>query len=708
MHLPRLRNLLGELYSDVTSIRRVLDDAEIELTRIDFASGRVDNIWYSALQEAEKSDKLKQLIAVVIQEYPNNQAIRDLTKQLATNEPSAGQQHRVWIIGVAATVALVGLLGFGIYHADWSPWHQAKRATIAQPTLCTTLQPCLLIADFAPMGDELADEITRKTRATLMDSSRFQDASVQVMPAGLITSTVDAQQLVGRERAQVLVWGELFHNFQELTIHVALTDQLGIDEDRAIRPYRIHRFDDVTQQIRCSGTCFTDLNSVSALIDQLSSVIAYTATGLVYYANDQPEAASTAFGQALACAGEDFATKQENGENAESVVDTDWVAPPSTSPGSALSSTSCPLQQALLQSIDGLDPTALYYYSGQANILTGDYRTAIDLLQRAVEHNSQDPAPHIALAIAYQNWLDQDDAPKALDALTTATGKVEAESNRLIAQQASATELATVMYELGLIAELRHDWQTATTHYDNAVAKFGIDNPDAYIAMVALGRVQRLTGNIRAAEQTLQNATRLDEHVPWAWLELAQLHAGTSAAELDLVQARAAAPNQAYVDIIEAELCNSWAAFPACAQKAYEQALIKRPQSGWLYDLVGTFYQLGEPHLDYQSWEKAAEYFRQAVALRPHSPWTQERLAFALFQTEAYGDAAEHFALSLALSHPNTVSTARICMLGQAQMEASLNEKAIANLQLCLGGIEDVNQRSMVEGWLNEVKTRMD
>lgn len=595
-----LRRQLAELYSNIPDIQRILADAGVDQSRINL-NAAAGAIWHGTLREAEKSGQIAELVAIVVQEYPNNQALRDLTTKFATNEPPAGQQHRVWTIAVAATVALASLLGFGIYHADWSPWHQPQRLTTAQPTLCFTTHPCFLIADFAPTGDELADEITRKVRTTLDNSDLITTTSFIIAPTAAITSTHTAQQLVNQEDALVLVWGQLFHSFEELTINIALTDQLGIDESRTIRPYRVPYFDSLTQQITCSGSCFTDLNSARAFIDQISAVIAYTVAGMVHYANDQPEAAITAFGQALACAGEDLPGPL-----------------PSTSSGIGLG-WGCPLQPTLLQPIDGLDPAALYYYVGKAHILTGDYRTAIALLEIAAARNPQDPAAQIAIATAYQSWLGTDDAPQALAALEMAKEQTLALRTDLITQQAPSEELAAVKYTLGFIAELGEDWQAAIDAYSAAIATFGEENPTAYVSLVALGRAQRLAGNQRQATIMLQRATELDATAPWAWLELAQRYQeNRRRATTQLERAHQAAPNQVYVDIIEAMLCEAWADF-ACAQAAYERALAKRPRSGWLHDRIGEFYS-------HHSWEQAATYYEQAVVLRPQHPWTRNGL----------------------------------------------------------------------------------
>ena len=43
-------------------------------------------------------------------------------------------------------------------------------------------------------------------------------------------------------------------------------------------------------------------------------------------------------------------------------------------------------------------------------------------------------------------------------------------------------------------------------------------------------------------------------------------------------------------------------------------------------------------------------------------------------------------------------------MLGQAQKEAVLLEEAKASFQLCLDGLEDGDQRALVESWLMEIE----
>ena len=612
----------------------------------------------------------------------------------------------LYIMAASFVIAITVLLWLAIRLAIGVPVIvQPQQTTAPGPPAqrhCPTTQPCLLLADFDPIGNALADSITGQIRDTLQQPSLITPTTFAIAPSNMITAAFVAQDVVAREGALMLIWGNISTEFEKVIIYFALTDQLGIDDARTIRPYRVHYFDSLTQQISCTGACFADLNRVRTLIDKLSAIIAYTAAGMMHYANDQPEAAVTAFTQALTCAGEPLPSTLP-------LTTTQPVRVPSgrgfaSQAVNSFTAIPCPSQQAALQPIDGLNPAALYYYAGKAQILAGNYRTAIDLLQRAADRNPQDPAAQIAIATAYQSWLDQDDAPQVLAALALAESKTRALRDSLVTSQAPPAELAAVAYELGLITELTDNWAVAASEYITAVNKFGDDNPDAYVSLVALGRVQRLAGNIDAAKTALEKATELDGTAPWAWLELAQVYGSDQPqAKAQVERARQVAPDQAYIDIVEGDRCAAWQDF-ACAQKAYARALAKRPQSGWLYDKVGEFYQPDEASLPHQSWAKAADYYQQAVKWRPHNPWTQERLAFALFQTGAYAASAEHFALSLAQSHPDTLVAGRFCMLGQAQKEAALLDKAKASLQLCLDGLEDGDQRTLVEGWIAEIE----
>lgn len=147
---------------------------------------------------------------------------------------------------------------------------------------CPTTQPCLLLADFDPVGNALADSITGQIRDTLQQPILITSATFAIALSTVITAAFVAQDVVAREGALVLIWGNISVEFEKVIIYFALTDQLGIDDARTIRPYRVHYFDSLMQQISCTDACFADLNRVSALIDQLSTVIDYTEAEMMY------------------------------------------------------------------------------------------------------------------------------------------------------------------------------------------------------------------------------------------------------------------------------------------------------------------------------------------------------------------------------------------------------------------------------------------
>ncbi|MEZ4865498.1 MAG: effector-associated domain EAD1-containing protein [Caldilineaceae bacterium] len=75
--LKRLRKVLVELYPDEASMRRVVSDAGIDVSLISFDSKAVNN-WHSILREAQLVHKVNVLLSVVEEEYPTNEALRQV------------------------------------------------------------------------------------------------------------------------------------------------------------------------------------------------------------------------------------------------------------------------------------------------------------------------------------------------------------------------------------------------------------------------------------------------------------------------------------------------------------------------------------------------------------------------------------------------------------------------------------------------------
>ncbi|MCB0110577.1 MAG: hypothetical protein KDE53_31870, partial [Caldilineaceae bacterium] len=77
-----LYTLLAELYPDQASAVRIAQSAGIRIELAPLTNHALNN-WHAILQEAEKQDRLAQLIAVVEEEYGENPRWRAIVLQLA-------------------------------------------------------------------------------------------------------------------------------------------------------------------------------------------------------------------------------------------------------------------------------------------------------------------------------------------------------------------------------------------------------------------------------------------------------------------------------------------------------------------------------------------------------------------------------------------------------------------------------------------------
>lgn len=697
-----LRALLADFYPDVVSIRRVLHDAGIDASRLQLNATPLDS-WHMVLTEAKKRGQIAALLEIVKADYESNPNVQHiyseyyraaqltpLEREEEPQKPNIPEKKVAWLrqhpVICFGSLAFMSLL-FGLF---W--WNLDKFRPAPASSLCPADRDCLLVADFAPTDHPLAVEITRNIKTELDSQEQPSTHIFAVRQAGEVTDAEAARQLASREQALVVVWGEIFSQLKEVKIFFAVTDQLGVGESHQVRPYRAEFFALMAQQLACQQRCFEDASTVSSTVDQISTVIAYTAAGLLHYANDQPEAADRDFTTALLCSGQP--------------VDL-TVTDPVITPANPVTVTTKRLTTvglstcATSQAIAGFNPAAIYYYAGKAKILVGDYGTAIAYLQRAAIVNPQDPAAPLAIATAYQSWLNQNDAPQAQAALTQARQRATALRAELLPQGVSQ-QLAAIEYELGLIAELAGDLPTAQKKYAAAVDGFGRSNSAAYVSLMALGRVQRTARQVETAIDIFGQAMNLDKNVPWAYLELAQVYgAERLKAETQLQAARQVAPNQPAVAIVEADLCERWQDY-ACAEAAYTRALDQRPTSGWLEGRVGDFYRLRE------DWEQAATHYELAVQARPNDTWAHDRLAFAYLQLGNYAEAAKHYALTLELSHPQNRVAARYCALGQAQDLAGEPQAALANYRICVDGLKDEAQRAIVKEWIATIEAAQD
>lgn len=701
--LIELRTLLADLYQDVTSIRRIVYDAGIDASRINLNATPLDS-WHMVLTEAEKRGQIAALLEIVKADYRTNPNVQHLYSEYygaAQPTPLERKDESEKLNVLAKKVAwlrqypviYLGSLAFMSLLFGFFWWNLDKFRPAPAPSLCPADRRCLLVADFAPTDHPLAVEITRKIKTELDSQEHLSPHIFAVRQSEAVTTVDAARQLATREQALVVVWGEIFTQLKELKIFFALTDQFGVDESREMRPYRAEFFGATSQQIDCQQQCFENVTTLGTTIDQISVVVAYTAAGLLHYANDQPEAANRDFKAALLCSGQP--------------IDLTLTDPAITPIAPVTLTHTLSISSALPdcftdQAIPEFNPVAIYYYAGKAKIRIGDYMTAIAYLQHAATLNSKDPAIPLAIATAYQSWLEQEDSLQVKDYLNQARQRANGLRIELL-PQGVPQQIAKIDYELGLIAELAGDLQTSLEKYAAAADSFGRRNPDAYVSLIALGRVQRMAKQVEASIETLQQALDLDSSVPWAYLELAQVYAADrTQAEIQLQAARQVAPNQSAIAITEADLCVRWQDF-ACAEAAYTRVLEQQPNSGWLQGRIGDFYRLSK-----ENWEQAATHYELAVQMRSNDPWAHDRLAFVYKQLGNYADAAKHYGVTLDLLHPQNRIAEYYCELGQAQELVEQPQAALVNYRICVDGLKDEAQRAIVKEWIATIEAAQD
>lgn len=533
--------------------------------------------------------------------------------------------RRQWqVIGLILGLIVVGVVAYAT-RDRWLP----------QPH-CPPDQACLLLAAFGPERDRTASDITTALEQELrgvLDAAGAGE-SVAVVRAKAVASPQEAKALAAKEGALLVIWGTVFAGEGKSRVHFELADRLGVGESSGVRPYRAEPlgYAPVAERIEC-----TSCIDIEGEVTQRTQVMAWFALGLAEYAADQPEAAQPHLQTALHCAGEEAGSPLP-------------IRPDCTPPGEAN-----PAESALIR-----------YYLGKSYILQGDYAASIEHLTAAAQTNPGDPAAWIAVGEAYTNWYGDllDDPSPAKNAFAQAAAAATALPAARFARERA--------FALGLIHELQGDFAGAAVEYTKVVESFADDDPAAYVSLLALARSQAEAGDTTAVEANLRAATVLLPDAPWAYLELARLLAqDRTAAEEALGQAQKAAPAEAYVWIVQGDLCAGWGD-RTCADGAYAQALALRPNSGWLHSWVGDYYRPTNPPVSGQSWEEAERAYRRAVELRPADPWVHQRLGYVLLNIQQPAEAAAAYTAAIERLPDDAPVIPLACVLAEAQRRANL------------------------------------
>lgn len=167
--ITAIRRELVELYDDEQDIRRILKDVNIDPSRI-AAGTSVENYWAEALTEAAKHNRIDNIVAVAIEEYPSKekQLTWLLQEYYATHtkkrEPSSPRSRSCSI--VIAIGFLVVVLLFAITLQDDSVRNDIR--ALAQSLWITTPEPTILLCEFAfSVLDQVSEHPVSRAEVTV-------------------------------------------------------------------------------------------------------------------------------------------------------------------------------------------------------------------------------------------------------------------------------------------------------------------------------------------------------------------------------------------------------------------------------------------------------------------------------------------------------------------------------------------------------------
>lgn len=121
----QLQKVLAKLYTDGSSIRRIVDNAGLDAGRITFTASAIDT-WHSVLVEADKVHRVEDLLAIVEVEYGENQKFQAACHAYRQANSRSGRVEAVpevpvkpvrsWLPAMIVLL-LIGMVGNGLY---WS------------------------------------------------------------------------------------------------------------------------------------------------------------------------------------------------------------------------------------------------------------------------------------------------------------------------------------------------------------------------------------------------------------------------------------------------------------------------------------------------------------------------------------------------------------------------------------------------------------
>ncbi|MEZ4710879.1 MAG: tetratricopeptide repeat protein [Caldilineaceae bacterium] len=548
---------------------------------------------------------------------------------------------------------------------------------------CEHSHVCIVVENTA-QDNQVITQIAQSLHRRLTESfALIEDAEKVLVYISLVNVTSDIEPEISLEQVQE----NALNRKADLAILVSMrpaddnqgfvdfqiADLTNSDNRGLTRPERVRTFlyNDFFQRVDC-GTC----DRVSPAMEQSANMIADTVAGMAMFSKGYSAQAAQTLLSALYCSGEEV-----------SYLFAPAIGSPESRTGTGVDvSTQLNLARQTptctpAKTVDW-NPAPLYYFAAKALALDGYYEDAIRLFERAIALEPNEPANWISLGQTHLAWTRQPDAEVVRSSLTAAE-----DSLSLLEPLVASNEKGMWHYDLGLVAELRGDLNAAKQSFAYALRDAEINQVDTYEILFALARIQVRLGDTDSAYSLMEQAIDTYPQSPWPHLTMAKLTQGEQAvAEQHLDAAKSLAPNESYVYLTQAELCQVWNA-TECAETAYQQAIASRPESGWLYEKMGDFYldtATRSPDLFGAYLDKAvASYRKSAFELRPNDPWTYEKLAYALMNQGKYDDAVGYYRRAIELSNANYVEPRLFCNLSLALEQNGQTEAAQSSQQQC-------------------------
>jgi hypothetical protein len=194
----QLQKVLAKLYTNGSSIRRIVDNAGLDAGRIDFSLGAI-NVWHSVLAEADKVHRVEDLLAIVEEEYRENQGFQAAYRAYRQANGKSGRVESVpevpvkpgrsWLSAVIVLL-LIGVTGSGLYWGipDLRKLGSGVPTVTPTPAGVATSEGQLSVVPAATTTLSTNSAPTTPTQALAVSTTSMSTTSIPELPTITLTA----------------------------------------------------------------------------------------------------------------------------------------------------------------------------------------------------------------------------------------------------------------------------------------------------------------------------------------------------------------------------------------------------------------------------------------------------------------------------------------------------------------------------------------